>query len=510
MIRRTIPALVLFGLVAALLPDTSRAQNLRPEDTFFITPRVGIAWHLGDTEQSPFNFNMDTWDAGTPYAAGLRLGYQFNQTTSLSLGWTISNHPLVFFYGDEAPSNLGNLDATVYNSIQALLRFQTATRVAPFFQIGAHVGFGQHDNLDDPYYGPSAGIGLDIALNDRLSLILENTANFTFPDEGFDATDAEADDHDFAPFDLQNYLTLGLKINFKSAITPVDVLAIDCPTELEAGQSGTFTATVNEDATPPIEYRWEFGDQGVATGLLATHTFTDPGTYTVTFSAANRGATDTETCVVTVVEPPEPPSITSVTANPMQFEACEPTSVSFSAQVSGDQPIQLEWNFGDGGTATGPNPTHVYQEAGTYTVTLTATSEYGTDTETITIRAEECTSICEDITELNTVYFPRNASTLTPEAQEALMENVEILRECPNICVRIEGYAAPGERNPQQLSEDRARAVEAFYIEQGVAGARLMAIGMGRVTGVTTKKEGTAQYQRVVSIPIACDLMGSK
>ena len=84
MIRRYIPAVILLGFVLAVMPDISKAQNLRPEDTFYIKPRVGIAWHLGDTEKSPFTFNMDNWkvDGKIPFAGGLELGYQFNQTTS--------------------------------------------------------------------------------------------------------------------------------------------------------------------------------------------------------------------------------------------------------------------------------------------------------------------------------------------------------------------------------------------------------------------------------------------
>ncbi len=39
------------------------------------------------------------------------------------------------------------------------------------------------------------------------------------------------------------------------------------------------------------------------------------------------------------------------------------------------------WNFGDSGTSTEKNPTHTYTVMGTYTVTLTATNEFGSDTE---------------------------------------------------------------------------------------------------------------------------------
>lgn len=56
-----------------------------------------------------------------------------------------------------------------------------------------------------------------------------------------------------------------------------------------------------------------------------------------------------------------------------------PLTVNFT-----DQSINAtswSWDFGDSTTATDENPTHQYTAIGTYTVTLTATNAYGSDTE---------------------------------------------------------------------------------------------------------------------------------
>jgi PKD repeat protein len=61
-----------------------------------------------------------------------------------------------------------------------------------------------------------------------------------------------------------------------------------------------------------------------------------------------------------------------------------PLRVSFTDTSSGvDSEIKSwAWNFGDGGTSQLKNPEHTYTEAGTFTVSLTVTSENGSNTVT--------------------------------------------------------------------------------------------------------------------------------
>jgi subtilisin-like proprotein convertase family protein len=55
---------------------------------------------------------------------------------------------------------------------------------------------------------------------------------------------------------------------------------------------------------------------------------------------------------------------------------------SFTPTVAGTGPFEYLWDFGDGVTSTLEAPTHLYAATGTYTVTLTVTSEWGSDTYT--------------------------------------------------------------------------------------------------------------------------------
>ena len=60
-----------------------------------------------------------------------------------------------------------------------------------------------------------------------------------------------------------------------------------------------------------------------------------------------------------------------------------PLIVRFTDQ-SINIPDSWDWDFGDGNTSVEQNPEHTYTDAGTYSVTLTATNEGGSDTETKT------------------------------------------------------------------------------------------------------------------------------
>lgn len=109
----------------------------------------------------------------------------------------------------------------------------------------------------------------------------------------------------------------------------------------------------------------------------------------------NPTATPTVTTTYTViVNDGCSPSVTgtpvTVTVNPLPvpdftigISGCAPYSLTFTDITPGTI-SSLTWNFGDGGTGSGVNPSHLYENAGTYPVTVTATSAAGcTSTSTI-------------------------------------------------------------------------------------------------------------------------------
>ncbi len=77
----------------------------------------------------------------------------------------------------------------------------------------------------------------------------------------------------------------------------------------------------------------------------------------------------------------------TTTTPPIAAFTGTPTSVQPGGAVqftdqSANNPTSWSWNFGDGGTSTLQNPSHIYSAIGNYTVALTATNEHGSSTET--------------------------------------------------------------------------------------------------------------------------------
>lgn len=282
----------------------------------------------------------------------------------------------------------------------------------------------------------------------------------------------------------------------------VELLGVTGPEQLETQQAGTFEATTNEDAKPPVTYAWDFGDNQSAQGAVASHLFSEAGTYTVTVTVSNRKgkASDSGSTSVVVVNPPVPAEIVTLLATVYEVDTLTP--VRFDANVRGDAPLRYAWDFGDGSLSTAPAPHHIFSVPGSYTVTLTLSNEHGEDKRNVTIVSSPYEAdYCADLAEMNSVFFERNTSVLSASSETVLRDNIQILKDCPNLSVRIEGLAGPFERRAEELSEDRARAVERFYLSNDVAASRITATGLGQV-GQGSKKSGAEQFRRTDTLPL--------
>ena len=153
-----------------------------------------------------------------------------------------------------------------------------------------------------------------------------------------------------------------------------------------------FTGTATDpDGDAIATWHWDFGDGTTSDLQNPTHQYPNGGTFEVTLTVTDdRGVTGTVTKTIEVEGPPnQPPVIGAVNADPDDPAVNE--DIDFTAEVTDDdQPagtaFTYAWDFGDEATSTLAAPTHSYDTAGTYTVTLTVTdAQGGTDTETIQV-----------------------------------------------------------------------------------------------------------------------------
>lgn len=495
--------------IVGLTPMVASAQVERGAESVYIRPHVGISYYMGDSEKSPFNFDGDMFDK-FPYNLGAEIGYQFSPSYSLGLDFRFGDYTQITDF--EVPTTTEDHPTTRW-AVRVLARkLMTSGKIAPYWFGGVNVGGGESyvnsvacaNNVpgscvtqSEIGFGVSAGLGLDFYINSGTSFFIETGIDTQLPDKASDGRD----DNGFSGMDFLGNHSIGLKVNF-NRVTPVEITDMICPASVvDSGTPINFSAAVNQKATQPVDYLWTFGDETTATGMTVSHTFARAGTYTVGLKASNGNGkyTSVKTCVVQVKDPCIPASITSMRASNMSPDT--QTAVAFSANVAGSD-AQYSWDMGDGTKMTGAAPSHTYSKAGTYTVTLEVENCAGVvrRTMTITVVPYEA-AICREITEMNAAYFAANSSALTDEGRAKLKENLDILLLCPNLNVRVEGWASAGERRPQELSEDRARAVEKYYVDNGVTAGRIMSSGKGR-SGTGSKKDGLAQFRRADTIPV--------
>jgi PKD repeat protein len=147
------------------------------------------------------------------------------------------------------------------------------------------------------------------------------------------------------------------------------------------GSATVFTASVS--AGTNVVYEWDFGDSQTGSGANPGHVYTNTGLYTATVTATNGRGSITNTTSVQVVDVP----IVGLAA-----AASSPTLLGgatvFTASVSAGTSVSYHWDFGDGETGSGANPSHLYANTGLYTATVTAINGRGQATKDVVVVVE--------------------------------------------------------------------------------------------------------------------------
>lgn len=148
---------------------------------------------------------------------------------------------------------------------------------------------------------------------------------------------------------------------------------------------------VNQTSGAVTNYVWDFGDGNTANATDANHVYLSPGSFSVKLVATNAlGCNNSSTKDLTIYSTPQPnfsldlPPF-SCSGTPSQFNDLtpNPTDSNLSSWL---------WSFGDpaSGTSADRNPLYTFASGGDYSVSLTATTNFGctnTVQKTVTIAA---------------------------------------------------------------------------------------------------------------------------
>ncbi len=123
------------------------------------------------------------------------------------------------------------------------------------------------------------------------------------------------------------------------------------------------------------EWKWDFGDSSTGTGETVTHTYTRPGTYSVSLMVRGPDGTSVEMRenLITAGTSLTPPQARFRTDKRTGYA---PLTVQFTDQSLG-KVTDWKWDFGDGSSATEKNPVHVFNETGVFSVSLTVSGPTG-------------------------------------------------------------------------------------------------------------------------------------
>lgn len=128
----------------------------------------------------------------------------------------------------------------------------------------------------------------------------------------------------------------------------------------------------------PLIYKWNFGDgKEVIGGATIVHQYAKGGTYPVILTVDDglnlKNSSHVSSLSVTINEPPKAECGEDETV-------CAGEVVSFNAGKSFDPEgglLKYSWDFGDGTTAEGINPTKIYKNGGAYQVVLKVEDDSG-------------------------------------------------------------------------------------------------------------------------------------
>jgi PKD repeat protein len=341
---------------------------LAPPAATLPTMHAGAGSNLSGAEGTSQQFGGSVQGGTAPYSYAWTFGDGSVGTGSLTPSHTYTHHGTYTATLTVTDSN--GLEATASTSV-------TVTDVAPVASIsGPTLGFvgttlayaGAARSVDPA--DQSAGFTFNWSFGDG-STATGSSPSHAFANPGTYTISVTATDQDGA---------VSVPATTTVTLYPANSLIVTAGSNFTLNEGGSKTVAGTElGGAAPYTYAWTFGDGGTASGTLTpSHTYANCGTYTATLTVTDsHGWVGSGTAVATVNNVPPTVSLTG----PVQGNTS--SALRFTASATDPSPSDMaagftyNWNFGDGTTTTGSNPSHSFTAAGSYTVSVTATDAEG-------------------------------------------------------------------------------------------------------------------------------------
>jgi PKD repeat protein len=163
-------------------------------------------------------------------------------------------------------------------------------------------------------------------------------------------------------------------------------------------------------------WSWDFGDGNTSTAQNPEHTYSYAGAFTVTLTATNPYGSNTSTragYIIVNLTPyqPLPNQVPVARFTENRTAGTAPVIIQFYDQ-SLYNATSWSWDFGDGNTSNAMNPVNTYSYPGEFSVSLTATNPYGSNT-----------SLMTNLININVTPYPTPTPTASPTSAPAVSSN---------------------------------------------------------------------------------------
>lgn len=258
-----------------------------------------------------------------------------------------------------------------YNDVVIKSRYITVKTPAPIIKFSANQIIGLK-TLTTTFTSINTGGPINSYLWDFGDGTTSSEANptHTYKKPGKYTVKLTATGPDYSDIEIMNnYITV------KADMTPILSLLLEDEPAPEVSISATplqgeyplnVAFTANNSGGYVKNWHWNFGDGTSSTEQNPTHTYTQAGNYTVVLTAYGESEIDvaTETDLISILYP-APNAIYALNSN----SGIYPFNVTINTTNTGGPIEKWLWNFGDGTTYEGVNPSHSYIKAGVYNIT---------------------------------------------------------------------------------------------------------------------------------------------